>query len=379
MSAGTTVMIFGLGDVGGWVLEYLARAQGIGTIIGCDKRDVWGRKKVDCAAVGSGHMGYSKKLFFEQIDVYDTDRTAEIIKKYNPDLIYSCMTLLSWTKPTFLPKDVKVKVQKIVGPMLPMHLTLPYKLMQAVKKANSKAICLNNSWADFVNPVLCKAGYPVLVGGGGNLDNVAGEVRRKISIAEKVPIKDVKLYFIFEHSVNTFGTRTGIPYFCKIMVGDKNVTSQFDVDSLISDRLLTTRPEWIMWHHASIVASSSVKHIMAIINDTNEFSHAPGPNGLIGGYPIRIGAEGVKVELPEEITMEQATKINIEGGKYEGVEEIKDNGTLVFTDEAHEIAREILGLDYKELRLEDTEERAEEILSAYKRLADKCKVPFTPY
>ena len=379
MSAGTTVMVFGLGDVGGWVLEYLARQESIGTLVGCDKRDDWGRKKVDCAAVGSGHMGYSKKLFFEQIDVYDVDRTAEIIKKYNPDLIYSCMTLLSWTKPTFLPKDVKVKVQSIVGPILPLHLTLPYKLAQAMKKAGSSAIFLNNSWADFVNPVLYKAGYPVLVGGGGNLDNVAGEIRRKVSISEEVPIKDITLYLIFEHSVNTFGTRTGIPYFCKVMIGDKNITNKFDVDSLISDRLLATRPEWIMWHHAPIVASSSVKHIMAISNDTNEFGHAPGPNGLIGGYPVRIGAGGVKVELPEEITMEQAIKINTDGGKYEGVEEIKGDGTVVFTDEAHKIAKEVLGLDYKELRLEDTEKRAEEILSAYTKLAAKYDVPFTPY
>jgi len=227
--------------------------------------------------------------------------------------------------------------------------------------------------------VLCRAGYPVLVGGGGNLDNVAGEVRRKISVARNVPIKDIKLYLIFEHSVNTFGTRTGIPYYCKVVIADKNVTSEFDVDSLISDRLLITRPEWIMWHHASIVASSSVKHILAIINDTNELSHAPGPNGLIGGYPIRIGASGVKVELPEEITMEEAIRINIEGGKYEGVEEIKDDGTVVFTDEARGMFKEVLGLDYKELRLEDTEKQAEEIIAAYVELTKKHNIPFTPY
>jgi hypothetical protein len=379
MGAGTTLMIFGLGDVGGWVLEYLARATGVGTIIGCDKRDDWGRKKIECTAVGAGHMGHSKKILFEQVDVHNIERTAELIEKYNPDLIYSCMTLLSWTKPLFLPKEVKVKLQRIVGPMLPMHLTLPYMLMQAVKKSDSKAVILNNSWADFINPVLCNAGYPILVGGGGNLDNVAGEVRRKLSLLENVPIADVKLYLIFEHSVNTFGTRTGIPYFFKAVVGDRDITCKYDVDSLISDRLLITRPEWIMWHHASIVASSSVKHILAILNNTNELSHAPGPNGLIGGYPIRIGSAGVKVELPEDVTLEQAIQINIEGGKYEGVEEIKNDGTIVFTDAAHETAKEVLNLDYKELRLKDTAQRAEEIITAYVDLTRKHKVPFTPY
>ena len=33
---GKTVMIVGLGDLGGWVLEFLARCEGVGTIITAD-------------------------------------------------------------------------------------------------------------------------------------------------------------------------------------------------------------------------------------------------------------------------------------------------------------------------------------------------------
>jgi len=133
-------------------------------------------------------------------------------------------------------------------------------------------------------------------------------------------------------------------------------------------------PKWYSWVRHPEVASSAVKNIMAILNDTNEFTHAPGPEGLIGGYPVRISAKGVKVELPEGVTMEQAIKINTDECKYEGIEEIKDDGTLVVTDEAYEIAKKLLGVECREIQIASAPDLAKEIVAGYKRLADKYSV-----
>ena len=380
MSVGNTVMIFGLGDLGGWVLEFLARRQGVTTIIGCDKREDWGSKKINVAAAGAGLEGYDKTLQFEQCDVFDIDRTAELISKYQPDFIYSGMTLMSWTVYTFLPHDMHEKTKKIAGgPMIPMHLTLIYKLMQAVKKSGVNPVVLNNSWPDIVNPMLWKCGLGVLVG-GGNLDNIVAEMKRRISVKENVPISAITIYFFAEHVINVMGVRTGIPYFLKILIGDKDITSRYDGVSLISDRLMAPcPPEWISWIMHPNVASSTVRNIMAVLNDTNELAHAPGPNGLIGGYHIRIGAKGVKVELPEDITLEQAIKLNSDQAKYEGVKEIKEDGTLVVTDEAYEITKELLGIECRKIQVADTADWAKEILVAFKKLGDKYQAPVPVY
>ena len=155
----------------------------------------------------------------------------------------------------------------------------------------------------------------------------------------------------------------------------KNITSKFDVNSLISDSLLmATLPDWTTWLNEPYVAASAVRNIMAIINDTNQFAHAPGPNGLPGGYPIRINASGVEVVLPDEITMEEAIKINLDGLKYEGVEEIKDDGTVVLTSEAYNIQRELYGLDLREYRFADMEDIAKELVSVGKKLIAKYSV-----
>ncbi|OGM17683.1 hypothetical protein A2V61_00950 [Candidatus Woesebacteria bacterium RBG_19FT_COMBO_47_8] len=287
-------MIFGLGDLGGWVLEFLARRTGVSTIIGCDKRADWGLKKINVAAAGAGAEGYDRTMIFEEADVYDTDKTAALISKYQPDFIYSGMSLMSWTVYGFLPPDLHQETKKIAGgPMIPMHLTLMYKLMQAVKKSGTNPFVLNNSWPDVVNPMLWNAGLGVQVG-GGNIDNIVNEIKRKISVKEQVPMSSITVYFICEHVINVMGVRTGIPYFIKILIGDKDITSKYDVASLISDRLMAPCPaEWYSWIIHPLVAASTVKNIMAVLNDTNELTHSPGPNGLIGGYPMRIGAKGV--------------------------------------------------------------------------------------
>ncbi len=379
MTVGNKVMIFGIGDLGGWVMEFLARRQGVTEIIACDKREDWGSRKVNVVAAGSGAEGYNKTLKFEQCDVSDIDRTAELINKYKPDLIYSGMTLMSWTVATFFPKDVHEETKKIAGTIIPMHLTLIYRLMQAVKKSGTSPVVLNNSWPDIVNPMLWNAGLRVLVG-GGNLDNIVLEIKRKISVKENVPISAVTVYYIAEHVTNVMGTRTGIPYYLKILLGDKDITSEYDADSLISDRLMAPcPPAWISWIIHPEVAASTVRNIMAIINDTNELAHSPGPKGLIGGYPFRIGAKGIKIELPEGVTLEQAIKINADAAKYEGVEEIKEDGTLVVTDEGYRIAKKLLGIDCRQIKVADTADWAKQLLSAFKKLGEKYNAPVPIY
>ena len=379
MSLGKTVMIFGLGDLGGWVLEFLARRKGISTIITADPREEYGELKTASAAVCAGHLGFSKTIKFEKCDVFDIDRTAELLKKYDPDFIYSSMTQLSWWVPTFLPHEVHEEILKIAGPLLPMHLTLISKLMRAIKKAGIKAPVLNNSWPDLTNPVLARNGLGPLIG-GGNLDLIVAEIRRKVSLAENIPIPEIDVYFFAEHVLNMRDVKLGIPYLLKIMVDDKDITHKFDTDELINGIFYRKCPaNQTSWLVHPIVATSAVRIIMGLLNDTGELTHAPGPNGLIGGYPVRLRASGVEVVLPEGITMEQAIKINTEDIKFEGVEEVKDDGTLVFTEEGYRVTKEIFGIDHRELRLEETEERSKEILAAYKRLAEKYKVPLYFY
>ena len=381
---GNSVMVFGLGEVGSSVLHLLARQEGVSEIIACDKREDVGSVITERVATAAGNQGYCKKMKFERCDVFDIDATAELINKYNPGIIYSGLVLLSWKWPKLLPSEQSAQTEKMIATLLPGHMILIYKLMQAVKKSGCTPICIQNSMPDIINPILQKCGLGVLTG-AGNVDSVAAQIKRRISVEEKVPMKDVIVYLIMEHAIGGMGTRnngTNIPYFIKVMIGDKDITKKYNLDSYI-DNYHLNRVSWQTRADGSsgkietiipisvLAASSAVHVISAIFNDTNEFFHSPGPNGLIGGYPVRISAKGVKIELPQEITMEEAIKINVEAAKHEGLKEIKDDGTIVVTDEAYKITKSILGFDCREIRPEDIEQWAKQLVTTFQKLGVK--------
>ena len=377
---GNTVMIVGLGDLGGWVLEFLARCEGVSTIVTADIREDWGIRKTDTAAIGAAQQGYNKTIKFYKCDVRDIDGTAELLKTINPDLVYANVTLASWvvqsglvSKVSLSSPDIVQKWPKVAGARAPLQVVLASKLMQAVKKSGITTHVLNNSFPDVVNPVLWRNGLGPLVG-AGNTDLVVGEIKRKVSVAENVPVREITICLIGAHALFSLGTRTGVPFFFKILVRDQDITSRVDVDSLISDRLMPCPANQMSWLAQPPVAASAVKNIMAILNDTNEYTHAPGPVGLPGGYPVRLSAKGVEVVLPEGITLEEAIKINLEGLKREGVEELKADGTIVVTEEAYEIHKEILGVAWREIRFADMEDVSQELLSGFKKLAEKHNV-----
>ena len=62
--------------------------------------------------------------------------------------------------------------------------------------------------------------------------------------------------------------------------------------------------------------------------------------------------------------------INDEGQRADGVDSIEDDGTVVFTDLAVEILREVMGYSLAPLKFDDCDERAEELITSFRALAD---------
>jgi len=162
----------------------------------------------------------------------------------------------------------------------------------------------------------------------------------------------------------------------KIYVAGRDITNKYDTKKLSQGIAAMYQPiKMTTWIGHPRVASSAVKHIMAMINDTNELTSLPGPNGLPGGYSVRLGAKGAEVVLPEGFTMKQVIQVNLDALKFDGVEEIKDDGTVIFTEECRQLTKEWMGADIAQpLRLADVDERAKEMIALTKKLASKYNV-----
>jgi hypothetical protein len=121
-------------------------------------------------------------------------------------------------------------------------------------------------------------------------------------------------------------------------------------------------------------ASSFLKKVLAIYYDKHELIQSvPAPNGLPGAYPCILDAEGAKVTLPG-ISLEEAIKINEEGGKIDGIERVKPDGTVVYVEKNFKLMKEVVGYECKELKPNEHEERAKELDSKLKKLYEKYNV-----
>lgn len=355
------------------MLEFLARTPGVKSIVASDYNEDWGVRKLNNAQLGAATQGYYPHMKFRKVDLNNIEETAEILKEEDPDVVFNATTLQSWWVIGELPKETYEKLlQAGIGPWIPMHLTLTHKLMKAVKKSGISAHVVSSSFPDAVNPILGKVGLAPLVG-IGNFDLLIPFVKRYVGERLKVPMRNVVVFMLGHHyhdvRVEEFGSTMGAPYYLKIMVGDRNVTDQFD-----REKVWAAFPPTPLGNQSDQrVAASAVKNIAAIINDTDEITHSPGPKGLPGGYPIRINAEGVEVVLPEELSLEEAVKINEEAQKFDGLEKIENDGTVVYTEKSVKIMNEMLGYDRKRLRIEESEDRARELRSLYVNFASKFR------
>ena len=116
-----------------------------------------------------------------------------------------------------------------------------------------------------------------------------------------------------------------------------------------------------------VVASSGLRIALAMLEDSGRLCHAPGPDGLPGGYPVRVYGDAIELALPEGVTYNDALAINEAAQRRDGIEQIEDDGTVVFTEEAVRIMRENLGYDCPKLAPDEDLERARELDRLFKQ------------
>lgn len=372
--AKSTIMMIGMGDLAGHVLEMLVRAPGARRIITSDINEDWGYRKTNIASFGASQLGHYPEVEFTRINLYNVEETTETILKFKPEIIYSAVSLQSWWVINTLPRDIFERLDKArFGPWLPMHLTLVHKLMQAVKNTGLGIRVINSAFPDAVHPVLSSVALAPAIG-IGNVANPVPAIRSSISAKLGRPMKDITVFFVAQHYVShylsRFGTTGGAPYFLKAMVDGRDVTKELDVGEVFRD--IPTRFRRPGGRDGQILtASSAVAIILAMADDTGSFMHAPGPSGQPGGYPVRIDAKGGKIVLPEDLTLEKAIWVNQEGQRFDGIERIEENGTVHFTDNSSGIMKEMIGYDCKVMKLVETEERSKELGAKFSEFAKR--------
>jgi hypothetical protein len=364
-----TILLIGLGNVGFHILQLLARTPGISRIVASARNEPKGLAKVENATIAAAIQGFYPEISFTKSDLWDIEKTSEMLKEVDPDVICNAAMWDNtfWIK-NQLPLDVRNRfLEAGNGPFISIPMTLTYRLMRALRKSGVNSPVVSCAYGDAVNAVLGKVGLSPTVG-AGNIDLWSQQVRKYASEKLEVRLRDVSVFMVAHHGV--ISSRGQAPFWYKILLVDKNVTNQFPLEEIRPLMRYTT-----LWPEpGEHIASSFARSITDIYFDTGELRHAPGPIGLQGGYPVRLSAKGVEVVLPEELNLKTAVEINEKAARFDGIERIESDGTVVFTEKSAEIMKETLGCDHRELKLGECEERAKELVDLFNRMAEKYNI-----
>ncbi|MBL7168009.1 hypothetical protein ISS40_04990 [Candidatus Bathyarchaeota archaeon] len=369
------LLIGSAGSVGHDMMYIIASKYSDIRVVGADVNEEKGRFEVEESLHVAHNMGNYPDLSFRKIDLFDVPGTAELLKELRPSVVCNLSSLGSWWITRLLPMDVYRKISPI-GPWLPNHLTLAHKLMEAVKRSGIETQVVNGAFPDLTNVVLSKVGLEPACG-GGNMDLACSRIKRIVAREMEVPYRSVTVYGVGHHG-SYYTTGLEGPYCLKIMVDGEDVSQRFPnekVTRVYNEAGYAAKAQYTgPLVDQMRTAASFLKHVLAIYFDTGEVcSCVAGPQGLPGAYPARLSAEGAEVVLPG-LSLEEAVEINRAGARLDGIERVKDDGTVVFVEENVELMREVVGYECEELKVSESEERARELNAKLRKLYEKYKV-----
>ena len=362
----TTVLVSGVGAVGGWALEFLARRPEVARIVTV-KRSPWqGPSWTTIAMLGSAIEGHTKRFEHHEVDLADEEAMARLLAEVRPDAIVHSATVQSprLLNSAALDPGRRAAVRAATfGMWLPWQLWPATQLTRAVELAGIDTHVVNVSFPDVVNVALWKRFGHGPATGAGNLEVCAARVLRYVMATTGRPAADIDVSLVGSHALLTRGTV--VPHHFRLTVAGADATGEVDLTAALS-----TWPEAINWHANvpnSLYAGSAVKNALALAGTEPLATHVSAPMGLPGGYPAVVGSGTVTLRLPPDLTEAEAVAINDSAARFDGIERIEGDGTVVYTAESR-AAMESLGYRCEAVEFDDLAARCGELRDLYRRL-----------
>ncbi|MFQ5742293.1 MAG: hypothetical protein ACE5HV_01760 [Acidobacteriota bacterium] len=369
-----TLMLIGLGHLGGAVLDLLAGDKTVGRIVGCSRNRPRGAARCNVARLGALAQGRTPRIDFLSLDLNDSHAIVETIQRVAPDIILNTASLQTWWLLDLLPAEPATALRKAgFGVWLPVHLTLTLKLMQAVRKSGYDGVTLTASYPDVINCILGRIGLAPTCG-VGNLDEIVPKLRLLAAERLEVSAAEVAVLMVAHHALERVVFRGSEapageipPYFLRLLLKGEDVTEEIAAEGLLlTPYPLPSGPGW-----SHLTACSAVRLVRALLADRPSLLHAPGPGGLPGGYPVLVAGGEVRPAPLEGLSLGAAIDINERSHIFDGIERIAEDGTAVFAPASAAIMRSELGYDCDRLMPEEAEERGTELISRFEDYAGR--------
>jgi hypothetical protein len=371
MSATTTgevprILLIGAGDLTVRLGHLLAGAEPEARIVLASRSLERATRFANLTKLAATNLGRRREVEAVALDLADIDRTAQEIRRIRPTVVFLGASVQAARAIMDLPDELFRRLDEAqLGPWLPMHLTLAYELMQAVRLAESRAVVVNGAYPDAVGPALAAIGLAPDVG-IGNIGNIVPGITWAAAEELGVSPADVEVkavgHHYFSHHVHRFGEARGIPHLLYVSVAGEE--ARIDADAAYA-RLSGGLRRQGGKEGQQLTATSAARLLLALLSRGESPMHAPAPGGMVGGYPVRVSCDGVRLDLPAGTSPSAAEVVNRLCQKLDGIERVAANGTVHFAEGPMAVMRDVLGYHCSELKVTDARSAAAELAGRY--------------
>ncbi|HEU5383631.1 MAG TPA: hypothetical protein VFV38_50165 [Ktedonobacteraceae bacterium] len=369
------ILFLGAGKLGSQVLDLMLRVPGKHQFLVGGRELERLRPRVNLSLLAALQLGYTPSVSCTLLDLQEVERTADLIARFSPDLIVCAATYSPLEERQRLPPEIEQPLtQAPLGPRLPFHLTSVYQLMQAIHLSGREQsiTVLNAIYPDVIHPILAKVGLAPATGIGDLANNIPA-LRLSLAWELGIPVERVDVRLIAARWVSYWMSRKNIigwPLHLTVLVDGEAWTHGLDLERVFARlpvhlKRLGGEPGLLM------TATSAAIVFQAMLSEQTLITHAPGPDGLPGGYPVCVHARRVELALPPGLCLEKAKQINEAGLHLDGIERIDEQGTVFFTEEARAVYQNVLGYDCHSLSLQEVQERMRELRRKYQEKIHK--------
>ena len=351
------LLLIGQGQLTSAVLDSVARDGRFAQIVLASRDAERGRAKVLAARIGAALEGEFPKIEFVPFD-FNAAGAPEILKRIAPDVGFAAPSLLPRRR--IRAADPKFRALPS-GVWLACHLAPMLRLRDAWEKSGLSAPWVAASEPDLVNAILHLTGVGPTAGSGG-LATCVPRIRMLAAQQTKAPVQEIKVRLVagagLADCMAGEGSQKDLPPFML-----KVTWHGQDITLAVRDKLKAKVPPLAEADHARIAASATLDLLAALGDDGVHELHVPAPNGLVGGYPVKINRRGAEVDLPAAWELDQALGINATALAYDGIAALDKDGAVTYTERGIAAFQALLGERIERLRPPNAQSLAEKLVA----------------
>ncbi len=241
-----------------------------------------------------------------------------------PDLVVCCASAQSPYERLEHPSPWTDLVARAgFGLTLPFQASVVLRLARALAAVSPATKLVNGCFPDAVNPLLAALDLPVLCG-IGNVATLAAGVQSALGQPDQRGLA------VLGHHVQ-LATPAGAGEEALVWLDGARVAG---VTALLAPVRALPRTEL-----NGLAGHAAARLVADLLAGVEVLTNLPGPLGLPGGYPVRVGSDGnIELNLPAGLRREVAVDWNVRAGHRDGVE-VRDGRVTYPPLAAAELAR----------------------------------------